>query len=408
MPGDGRSSVYAEVAELEQWLKSAADIDGPDAVEAPAATPAEPPVYTPPPRPTRFIRLALLAAGAVAAASVIALGFGPVWAGMQPVPAEAKSLYFTGTQAWQTRTPASLNAALDDFNRAIALAPAYADAYAGLANAYNLMPEYTSMPASMAYPKAEIAAQKAIRLNPGLGTAHAALAFARFYGQGDVDVAVREYQTALALNPSDANAEHWLATTLFTVGDFHNALTHINRARALDPDCLSIQADRGVILSASDPEGARVLLRQIEAGHPDFLSPHTYLYYVYNHLKDYDSAVSELEQAARLRGNVEEIALADAARDGLKAGGERGMLQNMLSVKRDQFLHGRAEAYEVAQLYARLGSRENALTFLNTAFQRHEAATFSIRVDEAFDSLKGMPEFEKLARLAPAVKRDSI
>ena len=82
----------------------------------------------------------------------------------------------TGRSARRTDS----NKALDYFTQAIVHDPNYAPAYVGLADCYNLLREYTLMPASEAYPRALAAAQRAVELDDQSSEAHASLAFALF------------------------------------------------------------------------------------------------------------------------------------------------------------------------------------------------------------------------------------
>lgn len=66
------------------------------------------------------------------------------------------------------------------------------EVYAGLADTYNLMREFTSMPESKAYPRAIEAAKKAVALDDSLAEAHRALAFALFNRQWEIPEALRE------------------------------------------------------------------------------------------------------------------------------------------------------------------------------------------------------------------------
>jgi hypothetical protein len=81
--------------------------------------------------------------------------------------ADAEQFYLKGRFYWQKRTPDGLNKAVDYFTQgvdyftqAIVRDPDYAPAYVGLAHCYNLLREYTVMPASEAYPRALAAAKK--------------------------------------------------------------------------------------------------------------------------------------------------------------------------------------------------------------------------------------------------------
>src|SRR5208283_5300383 len=93
---------------------------------------------------------------------------------------KAVELYLQGRYHWNKRTPEDLTQAEDDFAKASQLDPTYALAYAGTADCYNLLREYTSTPASQTFPLAIAAASKSIELDPELSEGHRALAFALF------------------------------------------------------------------------------------------------------------------------------------------------------------------------------------------------------------------------------------
>jgi Tfp pilus assembly protein PilF len=67
---------------------------------------------------------------------------------------EAYALYLKGRYAWNKRTASDIATAISYFNQAIAKDPGYASAYSGLADAYEVMPNYGGTP-SEAYPKFE-------------------------------------------------------------------------------------------------------------------------------------------------------------------------------------------------------------------------------------------------------------
>src|ERR1039457_7189107 len=77
---------------------------------------------------------------------------------------EAEEFYLKGRYYWEKRTPDSLDKAVDSFTQAIVHDPSYAPAYVGLADCYNLLREYTVMPASEAYPRALAGAKQEVEL----------------------------------------------------------------------------------------------------------------------------------------------------------------------------------------------------------------------------------------------------
>src|SRR5262249_11927934 len=149
--------------------------------------------------------LAALAAGV----ALIALAFGLVGTRLSPISqpapvqvaakahrpsAEALAFYRAGLFEWQSRTPAGLRHAMDDCTQAIVHDREYAQAYAGLAQCYELLREYTTMTPDYAFPRAKAAADRAIALDPSLADAHLALAFADFYWFHDSSTARREFE----------------------------------------------------------------------------------------------------------------------------------------------------------------------------------------------------------------------
>jgi hypothetical protein len=105
----------------------------------------------------------------------------------------------------------------------------------------------------------------------------------------------------------------------------------------------------------------------------------------------------EADAAARLKGNPDQLALVDAARRGFQAGGGRAMLEAMLAEQLRQRRAGRGSDYSIAEVYARLGRRDEALAALDSAMRGSDSAAIAIRVDDAFRPLHGDPRFERLA-----------
>src|SRR3989475_3091278 len=122
----------------------------------------------------------------------------------------AYELYHKGRSLWEKRSGDNIPKAIAFFEQAIARDPNYALAYAGLAQAYILVPFYTGADRFDAYLKAKDAALKALRLDSNLAQAHAALGKVLFFSEIDLTGAMREYKRAIELQPNDATAHHWL------------------------------------------------------------------------------------------------------------------------------------------------------------------------------------------------------
>jgi DNA-binding winged helix-turn-helix (wHTH) protein/tetratricopeptide (TPR) repeat protein len=310
---------------------------------------------------------------------------------------DAEQFYLKGRFYWEERTPDGLNKAVDFFTQAIVHDPNYAPAYVGLADCYNLMREYTMMPASEAYPRALAAAQKAVELDDQSSEAHASLAFVLFYGTWKVADAEREFRRAIDLNPNNAIAHHWYATYLFTVGRHSESLQEIERAQSLDPASKSILADKGDLLWASgrQDEGA-ALLKQLETSEPDFVSPHRYLKGIYFASGDYALYLEEWKKQATLMRDNPRLKLVDAAEKGFAAGGKLGMLQNMRELQLKLYERGQESAYALAETDSLLGNKNEALHYLQVAFDKHDESTVQIGNDSGFNNLHSDPTYQSL------------
>ena len=410
MPGEARSSVYADTGELTAWLNESKAEAEPEAAPeiAPEAAPdpaPPPPPETPPETPALKLRLPplwpLAAAGiAVAVAMAAIAAFAPVLPHSPHVaPQAAQALYVRAMQSWNARTPAGLNAAVDGFNKAIAIDPAYADAYVGLANSYNLLPEYTVMPRSQAYPLAEAAAQKAIALDERDASAHAALAFSLFYGDWNGKAADREFARAIALEPGNATIQHWYGTFLHALGREPEALAHMNQALALNPSSQAIQADRGVILYYNGRTAeAEAILTAMTRSDPDFRSPHFYLTQIYLPEGRDADYVRELRTSARLGGDLLDEGVAQAAETGLRSGGHDGMLRAILARRLSYFQSGAGSPYEIAVFCAMLGRRDDAASYLRVALDRHDDGIINAPSEKRMGAVRDTDIFKTILR----------
>jgi tetratricopeptide (TPR) repeat protein len=387
IPGGARATIYAEVAELESWMRGR----GGASEETPLAA-----------RPKR--RAAIVAgitalAAVFAAAAVSQTGWidRAAVARHQP-PQKAVDLYLAGTFDWEKRTPDSLQRARDLFGRAIAEDPAYAEPYAGLADTYLLLREYSVMPDAEAYPRAREAAERALALNPGLAQAHAALAFVTFFWTRDWPRGLAGFRRATELDPASASAWHWYGTALYHAGRTDEALRAIGEAQGLDPASRSIVADRALIsYHAGHVAEAVAMLRQLAASDPEFLSPRAYLAGIDLAEGDDSAFVQDGKIAARLRGDGDSMAVAEVAEQGFRRGGRGEMLRTMLAEKLRLRRAGRGTDYELAVAYALLGESKPALRLLAASNQAGESDFVSVRMDPRLRGLHGDPDFRRLA-----------
>jgi tetratricopeptide (TPR) repeat protein len=311
--------------------------------------------------------------------------------------AEAEEFYLQGRYYWNKRTPEDLNRAVDYFTQAIVREPNYAQAYAGLADCYNLLREYTAMPDKEAYPRALAAATKAVELDDKLADAHAALGFISFYWTWDAAIAEHEFQRALELDTNHVSAHHWYATALSLAGREEEALVEIEKARKLDPNSTSILADKGLLLfNAGQKERAVNLLKRMEATEPEFASPHRYLADIYFQTADYPHYLLESKKAAQLMHDEQALALAASAEKGFAENGAQGMLKALRTTQEKFYHEDRESPYSLAVTYALLGDRQKALQLLQAAYDGHDGGFLTLAVNRALISLHSEPVYQAL------------
>ena len=161
--------------------------------------------------------------------------------GRAPENASAYSAYLKGRTLLVSRTEAGLKAAKELFEAAIALDPAYAPAYSGLADAYNLLGDYSSaIPPTDAKRLARELVSKALELNPDLAEARATLGMLLAF-EYDFSGAERELRRAISLNPSYSNAHNWLGGIVLTAqGRYREGLEELSMAEQADPMSIAV------------------------------------------------------------------------------------------------------------------------------------------------------------------------
>jgi tetratricopeptide (TPR) repeat protein len=419
VPGGARASVYARPAELEQWLELSqnsivgseemATNSDPITEEASFWTEAEegPPAALSEKRSwltwvASLLLVVVALLGAVLRYSRGAARRPEAHETASPVkpssPAgDVRELYLKGRYEWSQRTPDSLNRALEDFTQAIAKEPKYAEAYAALADTYDLLPQYTTMPERDAYARAIVAARKALGLDDSLAEAHRALAFAEMYGEWDFADSEKEFRRAIELNPNDPVARMWYANAFAVPGRFAESLEQMNKAQELDPSSHSILADKGWMLfnSGKRQEGIE-LLKEVERSAPEFRSSHVYLMLINLDLRDYPAYLAEGEKTAESMNDPVLQDIIASARIGYGRGGQEGMFRNLYVKQKEYYDKGMLVGTTLAKTCVQMGKKQEALHLLEEAYVRHETDVLACLAHPDLLTLKDEPRYRAL------------
>ena len=164
---------------------------------------------------------------------------------------DAHDLYLRGLTLWQVREEDELFAAIDAFERAIAVDPGFAQAWGGLAITYAVLPDYSNRVTSdEAAARSLDAAQRTLVLDPTLPEAYLAMGnVAR--GSGRRQTATVLLRRAIELRPSMATAHQWLGTTLVEMGELEQGIASLERAAEVDPRSLIVASNLASMLSVA-------------------------------------------------------------------------------------------------------------------------------------------------------------
>ncbi len=307
-------------------------------------------------------------------------------------------LYLQGVYAYEQRSPESLQRALDGFSSAIAKDPDYAPAYASLAITYNLVREYSVMPDAEAFPRARAAAEQAVALDPRLSDAHAALGFTDFFWSWDTVGAEREFRTALALDPSSVLAHHWYGSMLTHEGRYEEAIEQLDIAQRLEPTSAAILSTRALALGLSGHRGEAVgMLQDLISETPGASSPHAILSTL-SRVEPQDPAcfLFEMREAAELRHSDEMLQVATAAEPALRSGGESAMWASILATEEQLHSGASQRTFLMIEAEAALGRNEAAFTDLEQLAQRRDPAMMGIILDPTLSPLRRDRRFSQL------------
>ena len=319
---------------------------------------------------------------------------------------EAYQLYLRGRFFWNKRTGEDLKTASGYFQQALATDPGYAGAYAGLAQTYLLIPLFGAGTPQESFPKAKVAAERAIKLDSASSEGHSARAMLLCIEELKFQESEREFERAIELNPNYATAHHWFGNSvLLSEGRFDQAIMEGRRAVELDPLSLIINADLGSTLTVSRRyDEAIAQLRRTLALDGNFSYAHWNLGEALYLKGDVNGAIAEYEKAKALDDDPVVLALLGRAHAEI---GRKDLARECLKKLSEAAQHHYVRGYLFALVYIGLGEKETAIQNLELAYNNHDNSdTTWIKVDPLLDPLRTEPRFQQLsARMIPDGKQ---
>jgi TolB-like protein/Flp pilus assembly protein TadD len=313
----------------------------------------------------------------------------------QPATAEAFDLYLRGRYFWNQLSPPTTRRAIEYYTRATDLDPHYALAWSGLADAFTSSPISGDAPPLQVWPKAGDAARRAIEAAPNLAETQTSLGFVKFWLDWKWPAAESAFLKAVTLNPSYALAHRLLGIVQMHLRQHEDSLAAIKRARDLDPlnaghHALSAQ----IAFAARDYDASVRFSRQAISIDPEFWIAYLQLGQSQEQLDKPELALEALTHASRLSGgNTKAISLRGyiLAKEG-KQPEARELLATLEVLSKQKYV----PPYAFALVYAGLGQHEEALQFLDAAYDVHDVHLAFLPIDPKWDLFRRDPRFEDL------------
>jgi len=289
------------------------------------------------------------------------------------------------------------DAARIHFERAVALDPSYAPAYAGLADFYRARAGEKDEGMDETLRLAEKYADKALALDAQDAEAHAALALIKLVHDWDWPAAREQALQALQLNPSSPEAHSVYATYLRIAGKMPEAVSQRKQALALDPFRADLIEQLGrEYFFARDYENGVALARQTLADNPLDSGAHYDLCIGLGYMKQFDESVVECSKVLALEGHTGWV---DSYQQEYR---EHGYGAASLDVARKRLKElqklPKVELWDLANAYAAAGMKDETLQTLAKGMPIRDPGLLQLRVDPDFDLIRGDPRYVELVR----------
>ena len=310
--------------------------------------------------------------------------------------AEAYNLCLLGRFHANKWAEADVLKGIDYFQAAIGKDPGYGVAYAGLADAYELLSiGFSSKPPAEYLAQAKAMALKALEMDDTLAEAHTSLAYARWLGDLDWSGAEREFKRALELKSSYVMAHEWYAEYLVALGRHDEAVTEIRRAQQLDPLAVPVNRAVGwVLYFARRYDQAMEELQKALGMDPNFLGARLVLWWVYVAKGAHELAIADIRKETERPGlrTVKKLMLAYAC----AAAGNREEATGLLWELESKLAGDNRLAMLSALVYIALGMKDQAFEQLERAFEFREPGLLFLKVAPWADALHSDPRYAAL------------
>jgi adenylate cyclase len=315
---------------------------------------------------------------------------------------DAYQEHLRGRYHWNRWTPDGFRAAVEHFERAVALDPTYAPAWAGIGDASGALAFYDLVEPAAGWAKARDAALRAVQLDERLPDAHTTLALVHMFHTWSWSDAEREFRRAVELNPNHALAHSFLGMFLSVHMRREEADKESRRAVELEPMSLLLNLNLGWSLYQARrfPEAIRQA-HHVLALDPAFHEAHALAATAHERMGNYGEA------ARHVAGALESMRV--------RVDGTVTFAAPLRTESAEAYWHSRLTMMEAVPgarghmpqvfiaAHLGIGDVASALDLMERLVEMHSGHCVFLKSDPAYDALQGQPRYEALiGRVFPA------
>jgi serine/threonine-protein kinase len=360
----------------------------------PAPPPRSPVAGKPQLRP-RFMVASLILMGILVVLAVVLISrthaANPI---VSDADSQAQDLVIRGRFAMDKQTEGPLRDAVASFEQAIARAPRFAEAWAGLADAHNMLAQFGYVAPHEGMKKAREAARKSIEINPRLAEGHVALAAVMEAYDWDWAGAEHEYRRALALSPDLQSAHLWYGMFLRDQGRLKEAMPQLRQAARLAPYSVMACVNLAYGLLAEGNTGAAFeQARRASELAPELVTAAVLLLRAgraAGQINDVDEVLDRAQASAQGDPHSMSLVASELARLG-KHEASRELVSDIDALARVRYV----SPFDRGKISMALGDGDQALNLLEEAYRQRSSGMIFLRNSSA-TCVRSDPRFQSL------------
>lgn len=283
---------------------------------------------------------------------------------------------------------------MEYFKKSVAVDPNYALAYAGLADAYNVLTFWEWYPRIDGYTKAKELAFRALDIDKNLAEAHATLGSLLCFGEWKWEESRKELLRAIELNPNYATAHHYYSELLDILGQNEEARVQINLALELDPFSPVIHILNSLYYyRESKFKESLVACQEGQEIDPDLEFWYWRYFYIYERQGEDLKAVEALQKCMAI--DTSTLKYEKSVKEIFNKSGTNGLLNWLIE---NQLRKPIPSPLDIATWYDILGEKKEALNWLEKAMEERSQNIPRINNGPDFVNLRHEPRFQALCR----------